>query len=291
MKTARPTFGALLAVTALLLVGWISDSSAVAQPPPAQLPRYPLPPAQLLPSANTPDEAAEDKHPDIPKRDLSKAEICPVLNVVDGDTITVYRNGQAETIRLIGVDTPETNDPRKEIQFYGEEASTFSSNLLKGEQVYLTFERPGEKDKYARTLAHVYRAPDGLWVNLELIRQGYGQVYLDAAFHDKALFLACQDAAKETEKGLWDPKRKMEFEITKGPAAIPSPTPLWKPTEVPAKEVKPDPQKITVYVTYRGSTYHRAGCQYPSRYMTTISIDLEEAKRRYTPCSKCKPPE
>ena len=124
--------------------------------------------------------------PTIPRPDFSKLTAYRVSRVVDGDTIVVV--GQPTktgiptiTVRLIGVDTPETVHPSKPVEHYGKEASAFLTNLLKGEKVYLRPE--GEKlakDKYGRALAYAYRAPDGLFVNAEIIRQGYGHAYMSA---------------------------------------------------------------------------------------------------------------
>ena len=50
-----------------------------------------------------------------------------VIRVVDGDTIVVQVKGHPETVRLIGVDTPETKDPRKPVQYFGKEASEFTA--------------------------------------------------------------------------------------------------------------------------------------------------------------------
>lgn len=58
-------------------------------------------------------------------------------------------------------------------------------------------------DKYGRVLAYLYRAPDGLWVNLEIIRQGYGQVYTLASFKHIELFRDYERRAREIGKGLW----------------------------------------------------------------------------------------
>ena len=62
---------------------------------------------------------------------------------------------------------------------FGKEATAFTRNLLLGELVYLRFD--GDRtEKYGRLLAYLYRAPDGLFVNLEVVRQGYGRVYFHA---------------------------------------------------------------------------------------------------------------
>jgi|SRR5215216_1170712 len=59
----------------------------------------------------------------------------PVTDVVDGDTIKVRMSGKEETLRLIGIDTPETVDPRKSVQCFGKEASNKARELLSGKNV------------------------------------------------------------------------------------------------------------------------------------------------------------
>ena len=59
-------------------------------------------------------------------------------------------------------------------------------------------------------------------------------------------------------------------------------------TAVQTSAAKPDPQTITVYVTRTGAKYHRDGCRYLSR--SKIPMALNDAVKRYTPCSVCKPP-
>lgn len=211
---------------------------------------------------------------------------CEVVSVVDGDTVTVLQDGKNETVRLLGVDTPETKDPRKPVEFFGKEAAAFTTNLLLGESVYVVEEQPGKRDKYGRVLAHLYRAPDGLWVNLELIRQGYAQVYSGEAFQDIDLFLKYQARARQPGKGLWSEQAK---EGWKAPATPATPPPASTPT-VPApavKEPQPEAAKVTVYVTRSGTKYHSAGCSY---LKSSIPIELSEARRRYSACSRCNPP-
>jgi len=136
--------------------------------------------------------------------DFSTVEASAVSRVIDGDTIVVQVVGKDTTVRLIGVDTPETVHPRKPQQPYGREASLFLTNLLKGEGVYLFSARQGPKtDRYGRTLAYVYRAPDGLFVNAEIIRQGYGIAYLDFPFVERKRFTQLQAFAKRAGKGMW----------------------------------------------------------------------------------------
>ena len=133
--------------------------------------------------------------------DFSHDTAYPVLKVIDGDTIKIEYEGQVESVRLIGVDTPETVHPTKPVEPFGPAASAFTTNLLAGKKVYLRF---GEerRDAYDRMLAYVFREPDGLFVNLELICRGYGRL---SSFEHKYMkqFQQCQERAQETRKGLW----------------------------------------------------------------------------------------
>ena len=124
-----------------------------------------------------------------------------VVRIVDGDTIRVRYNGTVEPVRLIGVDSPETVHPNKPVEFYGVEASNFTKNLLKGERVFLRFGNE-ERDEYGRILAFVYRAPDELFVNLEIVRQGYG-VTTSFKHRHRDSFIDAERRAREAKKGLW----------------------------------------------------------------------------------------
>ena len=136
--------------------------------------------------------------------DFSSLTAYPVVRVVDGDTIVVSDKGKDVKVRLVGVDTPETVHPTKPVEHYGKEASRFTINLLKGEKVYLVGEPlPGALDRYGRTLAYVYRAPDGLFVNAEIIRQGYGHAYTQIPSKYMEEFKQLEQFARKAEKGLW----------------------------------------------------------------------------------------
>lgn len=76
-------------------------------------------------------------------------------------------NGELVSVRFIGVDTPELNEPA------GQRAAAFTRSLIGGKYVYLVFSGP-KWDKYSRLLAYVYRS-DGLSVRHEIIRRGYGR--------------------------------------------------------------------------------------------------------------------
>jgi micrococcal nuclease len=136
-----------------------------------------------------------------------------VDRVVDGDTIRVVAGGgRSERVRLIGVDTPETKDPRRPVQCFGKEASAFTAKLLPhATRVRLVRDVEG-RDRYGRLLAYVYRARDGLFVNLALAEGGYARTLTippNVAHVDE--FVAAVRVARDERRGLWgrcaDPAR------------------------------------------------------------------------------------
>ena len=128
----------------------------------------------------------------------------PVVRVIDGDTIVIEKDGVNETVRLIGIDTPETVHPSKPVQCFGKEASDQTRAWLQGENVYIEIDsQEGTRDKYGRMLGYVLRA-DGYFINLELIRQGFAYEYTyNLPYQYQAEFIEAEKEAKEGERGLW----------------------------------------------------------------------------------------
>ena len=127
-----------------------------------------------------------------------------VSRVVDGDTIEVTRDGVKEKVRLIGINTPETVDPRKKVECFGKEASLHAKEILFGKKVELVSDDTQTKyDKYGRLLAYVYRE-DGLFINKHMIEEGYAYEY---TYHVPYLFQKefkeAQLKAQNEGKGLW----------------------------------------------------------------------------------------
>jgi len=119
-----------------------------------------------------------------------------VVGVVAGDTIVVDMNNQEVKVRLTGV---------KPAEKYSVELALFVKNLLKGENVYIVDDsNQNEPNKYGYC---IYRVPDGLFVNAEIIRQGYGLVDTIAPFKYMAQFQQLEEFAKERSKGIWDAGR------------------------------------------------------------------------------------
>ena len=103
----------------------------------------------------------------------------------------------------MGVDTPETKDPRKPVQYFGKEATAFTQRLVEGQRVRLAYDQQ-HQDKYGRTLADVY-LEDGTFVNAEIIKQGYGFAYTRFPCTDLEQFRQVAREAREATRGLWGP--------------------------------------------------------------------------------------
>lgn len=127
-----------------------------------------------------------------------------VTKVVDGDTITINLDGTSEAIRLIGINTPETVDPRKPVECFGKQASDEAKTLLSGKKVRIEKDlTQGERDKYGRLLAYIFR-DDGLFFNEHMIQQGYAYEYTyNKPYKYQTQFKADQVLAKSQGKGLW----------------------------------------------------------------------------------------
>lgn len=122
---------------------------------------------------------------------------------VDGDTIAVKMNGTTESIRMIGVDTPETHKPNTPVQCYGPAAAAYTKTLIGTQSVRLESDpKSTNRDRYNRLLRYVY-LPDGKLVAHELIANGYGFAYTQFPFTKSQDFVAAQDQAKTANKGLW----------------------------------------------------------------------------------------
>ena len=98
--------------------------------------------------------------------------VVPVLRVIDGDTIEVEFDGAVESVRYIGINTLERDDPREEIRALARAASAANARLVEGRRVRLEFDVE-RRDRYQRLLAYVW-VGDTL-INELLVRQGHAQ--------------------------------------------------------------------------------------------------------------------
>ncbi len=124
-----------------------------------------------------------------------------VVKVRDGDTIEIDIEGVVKVVRYIGIDTPETVDPRKGVQCFGKEASNINKSLVENQIV--TLEKDvSETDKYGRLLRYVYL--NDLLVNQHLVEKGfaYSSAYPPDVKYQENLD-AAEEEARVNNKGLW----------------------------------------------------------------------------------------
>lgn len=133
-------------------------------------------------------------------------EILRVSKVVDGDTIMVGKT----TIRLIGINTPETVDPRRKVECFGKEASAKAKEMLLGKMVRLEYDDTQDSiDKYGRSLAYVFIQDTNseIFFNRYMIEQGYAYEYTySKAYKYQAEFKSAQKTAEAEGRGLWAPQ-------------------------------------------------------------------------------------
>jgi micrococcal nuclease len=127
-----------------------------------------------------------------------------VTKVTDGDTIHIEMDGRDEVVRFIGINTPETVDPRRTVQCFGKEASARMKELASGKIVRLEYdESQNTRDAYDRILAYVY-LEDGQMLNRKMIAEGYAYeyTYLKPYKYQKE-FRQLQTLARTSARGLW----------------------------------------------------------------------------------------
>lgn len=121
-----------------------------------------------------------------------------VKRIIDGDT---FETEQGEVVRYIGMDTPETKDPRKPVECFGQEAHQFHQELLAGQVVTLEAD-VSDRGPYGRLLRYVWF--QGELVNEILVREGYAVVDTqppNVVYQDR--FRQAEQLAREEKKGLW----------------------------------------------------------------------------------------
>ena len=132
-----------------------------------------------------------------------------VTRVIDGDTIDVQEDGTTgnRRIRLLGINTPETVDPRKPVECFGKEASAHMHALVEGRRILLTADpQADERDIYGRELRNLF-LEDGTDVNATMVQDGYAYAYLFFPLDParKRELKKLEYEAKTAERGLWSP--------------------------------------------------------------------------------------
>jgi endonuclease YncB( thermonuclease family) len=195
-----------LSVVVAVVVAIFSGGNDTGSPPERAEKHIGSPPERTEKHTGSPPERAEVRE----GRERGEKEnqgrydaVATVTEVVDGDTVKIEPAVDGENeVRLIGVDTPETKDPKKGEEPYGKEASYYTSTELEGEKVELEFDKD-KKDQYGRLLAYVYQK-GGEMFNDDLLEGGYAQVYtVDPNDENENRYESAQDEAREEDLGIW----------------------------------------------------------------------------------------
>jgi len=210
---------------------------------------------------------AQDAPPPIPKPDSERAPAYPVVRVIDVRRVSVRIDGQERAVTLCGVTTPASEAACDQLL-------RFLENLLHGEDVFLIHDSATGADPPDSRPAHLFRAPDGLFVNLEIVRQGYAKVRSEPACKHLPLLRHYERRAQQVQKGVW--------------AARPRPQRGAKSHAV-ASQPAQGAGKIIVYVTKLGEKYHCKSCYHLRKSSRRITLK-EAVAKGYEPCAHCKPP-
>ncbi len=217
--------------------------------------------------------------PVIPKPDADSVPTARVVAVNDDCSLIVRTSKVRRQVAFAGIRVPRDSRRRTDLR-------RFLTQLLAGETVWLQA-LPGHDPKPAAVSAAVrstepphvaqawvFRAPDGLFVNLEVVRQGAARADLPSDSAYRELFKHYEERARRNHRGLWAGRSAAKSGARHSTAG-----------QTPRTEAG----TVTVYVTKSGKKYHRQGCIYLRRSSRPISLQ-EAIRKGYTPCSRCKPP-
>lgn len=156
-------------------------------------------PSVPAPHDSTTPLATQKEGPNVP--------LYKVVKVIDGDTVTIHKGGETVTLRLIGLDAPESTTLRKGvIECFGDEATERARELLSGTSVSIETDSSQDTyDKYGRLLVFVF-LPDGTNFNQRMIEEGYGHEYTySAPYKYQKEFRTAERRAQAAQRGLWNP--------------------------------------------------------------------------------------
>ncbi|MGM0410341.1 MAG: thermonuclease family protein [Bacillota bacterium] len=142
-------------------------------------------------------------------KELDLLESTVIKRVIDGDTIETIDD---ETIRILGVDTPEINWDEDTADYYGYKARDFTKEQLLNEKVYLEYDKE-KSDDYGRTLAYIY-LNNGQLFNNKLLEKGYAHLMIvepNNKYEKK--FKKTAKKAREKKVGIWNRLNQLEEEI------------------------------------------------------------------------------
>ena len=207
-----------------------------------------------------------------------------ITKVADGDTVTIKADGKEERVRLIGIDAPETAQ-----RPWGPKATEFTKKLALGKNARVEMDVTA-RDKYGRLLGYLYVGDT--FVNLELVRQGFAQVYTyppNVAHTEK--FVAAQQEAREQGLNIWHATNG----LTESPSDFRKGGSKSKQIRSDVQHLKeskaqPKPEKSVqmVSINSKSRKYHISTCRYYD-CKNCVTVPLSEAKAMGgVPCKVCQ---
>lgn len=188
-----------LALLFLFIIGSLTGSN----PPNKDQPTH----KAITPESKVEGVQAKTTEPTTPPAIAQARAEAKLLKVIDGDTLSVSLNGKTETIRIIGIDTHETVDPRKPVQCFGQEASRHAKLYFEDtdRKVWLEADpTQGDRDKYQRLLRYVFTDDDTVDFGKVMILLGYASEYTyDLPYKYQTIYKQAEKEAREGKKGLW----------------------------------------------------------------------------------------
>ncbi|MEO8364398.1 MAG: thermonuclease family protein [Ilumatobacteraceae bacterium] len=143
------------------------------------------------------------------QQNAAEVQVGIVVDVIDGDTVDLTIAGHRKRVRLIGIDTPETKHPEKPVQCFGPQATRFTESLL-ADGTEVRIERDVEaRDTYDRLLVYLFRTSDNLFVNLQIVQQGFARVLtIEPNTTYMGEFVTAARDARDNNRGLWQECRE-----------------------------------------------------------------------------------
>lgn len=243
-----------------------------------------------------------DDLPPIPLPPADSVEAV-VLRITDECAIVLKTSTDERTVALLDVAAPAQDLARRRLRLFLEQLLIGESTLF---APLLSTSPDAERsaDANAPVLGDLYRLPDGLYVNLEVIRRGAAAVCEKAAGRRLALLGHFEQIARERHKGIWSPASEVESapassiadekippSVRTGPAQPPpkTRTDAQSVSGDAPNTTQADLAKITVYITKSGTKYHRADCRHLRKSGQALSLN-DALDKGYEPCKSCKPP-
>jgi len=238
--------------------------------------------------------SAVDSLPTIELPDRSNLILGKVVRILDGDTVLIKVDGSNRRYQLLGADAPEFVHTDRTPDPYSIKARRFITQLLLGESVYIQPDPDGDLKRSSQWGGYLFRAPDMLFVNLELVRQGYAKHTIghDSLYEEAFAFYA--QRAKELQRGIWNPDGALDDAtpvVISDEVDEPSTnTPITGDSNQAAKPTDHgfDGDEI-VYITKYGTKYHTKDCPHLTDTMHAVKRkDLDDS---FEACKTCKPDE